>query len=457
MIHLFRALDKPMALDVGSGAVHALDQLAYDALALLNQNMALTDAQIVQELTATYAQTDAQEAVAELRELIRLGYLDTPDDYRGLDTVDSGVVKAMCLHAAHDCNLRCQYCFADTGEFHMRSRMLLSADTGRRALDWLVARSGQRYNLEVDFFGGEPLMNFPVIQELVAYGRSLEKEHHKHFKFTTTTNAVAMTEEVMDFLNREMDNVVLSIDGRPEVHDRMRPTPNGKGSYDLIISKARRFVAKRGQRQYYLRGTFTRYNLDFGNDVLHLAEEGFEQLSIEPVVTSADKPYAIREEDLPVIFAEYERLGKEYLKRRADGRWFSFFHFMVDLTGGPCLKKRLTGCGAGNEYVAVTPEGDIYPCHQFVGREGMRMGSVLDGTFDDAMQTRFKQNHVLTKEKCRDCWARFYCSGGCAANAHAFNGDIGKPFDLECQMERKRLECAMAIFATEKLDNSNGG
>ena len=253
----------------------------------------------------------------------------------------------------------------------------------------------------------------------------------------------------MDFLNREMENVVISIDGRPEVHDRMRPTPNGKGSYALIIDKTKKFVRLREQKQYYLRGTFTRYNLDFGNDVLHLANEGFEQLSIEPVVTSPDKPYAIREEDLPTVFAEYERLGKEYLKRRADGRWFSFFHFMVDLTGGPCLKKRLTGCGAGNEYVAVTPEGDIYPCHQFVGREDMRMGSVIDGSFDTAMQTRFKQNHVLTKEKCRDCWARFYCSGGCAANAHAFNGDIGKPYDLECQMERKRLECAMAVFAAE--------
>ena len=256
----------------------------------------------------------------------------------------------------------------------------------------------------------------------------------------------------MDFLNIEMDNVVISIDGRREVHDRMRPTPNGKGSYDLIIEKAKQFVEKRQQKQYYLRGTFTRYNLDFGQDVLHLADEGFEQLSIEPVVTSPDREYAIREEDLPTVFAEYERLGKEYLKRRAEGKWFSFFHFVVDLTGGPCLKKRLTGCGAGNEYVAVTPEGDIYPCHQFVGREGMRMGSVLDGSFDTAMQSRFKQNNVLSKEKCRDCWARFYCSGGCAANAHAFNGDISKPYDLECQMERKRLECAMAVFAVEHTD-----
>lgn len=450
MIHLFRALDRSIALDVGSGAVHALDALAYDALEALLAQPQADDAALVAQLTARYPQADAAEAVAELRELMRMGYLDTPDDYAGVDALDTGVVKAMCLHAAHDCNLRCQYCFADTGAFHMRNRALLTVETGRKALDWLVAKSGNRVNLEVDFFGGEPLMNVPVIRELVAYGRALEKQHGKHFKFTTTTNAVALTDEVMDFLNAEMDNVVISLDGRPEVHDRMRPTPNGKGSYALIIDKAKRFVQKRGQKQYYLRGTFTRYNLDFGNDVLHLADEGFEQLSIEPVVTSADKPYAIREADLPQVFAEYERLGREYLRRRADGRWFSFFHFVVDLTGGPCLKKRLTGCGAGNEYVAVTPEGDIYPCHQFVGRPGMRMGSVLDGTFDTAMQARFKHNHVLAKEKCRDCWARFYCSGGCAANAHAFNGDISKPYDLECQMERKRLECAMAVFAAER-------
>ena len=452
MIHLFRALDQTMALDVGSGAVHTLDAIAFDALQLMQDQPETSDEDLITKLAETYAPEEARETVAELRELIVIGYLDTPDDYSSVEMMDTGVVKAMCLHAAHDCNLRCKYCFADTGEFHMHSRALLSVDTGMKALDWLVAHSGNCHHLEVDFFGGEPLMNFPVVKELVAYGRSLEAANNKRFKFTTTTNAVSMTEEIMDFLNKEMDNVVISIDGRRDVHDRMRPTPNGKGSYDLIIEKAKQFVKKRQQKQYYLRGTFTRYNLDFGQDVLHLADEGFEQLSIEPVVTSPDREYAIREEDLPTVFAEYERLGKEYLKRRAEGKWFSFFHFVVDLTGGPCLKKRLTGCGAGNEYVAVTPEGDIYPCHQFVGREGMQMGSVLDGSFDTTMQNRFKQNNVLSKEKCRDCWARFYCSGGCAANAHAFNGDISKPYDLECQMECKRLECAMAVFAVEHPD-----
>ena len=449
MIHLFRALGKPMVLDVGSGAVHALDELAYDALLYREEHPQALDNEITLALGEKYSQEEAEETVGEIREMIREGLLDTPDDYSGIELPEAGVIKSMCLHAAHDCNLRCQYCFADKGEYHLRNRMLLPFETGKKALDWLIARSGNRHNLEVDFFGGEPLMNFDVVRQLVAYGREQEKKSGKHFKFTITTNGVGLTEEIMAFLNQEMENVVISIDGRREVHDRMRPTPNGKGSYDLTIDKAKKFVHLRQQQQYYIRGTYTRYNLDFAKDVLHLADQGFEQLSIEPVVTSADKPYAIREEDLPRIFTEYEQLGKEYLERRSDGRWFNFFHFMVDLTGGPCLRRRLTGCGAGNEYVAVTPEGDIYPCHQFVGREGMKMGSVLDGSFNTDIQKHFHNNHVLNKEKCRDCWARFYCSGGCAANAHAFNGDISKPFDLECKIERKRLECAMAIFAIE--------
>ncbi|MEA5013167.1 MAG: thioether cross-link-forming SCIFF peptide maturase [Candidatus Limiplasma sp.] len=449
MIHLFRALDKPMALDVGSGAVHGLDEIAFDALSLILERKG---EDIVETLAEKYPRDEAEEVVAELRQLMEMGYLNTSDDYSGVQVADAGVVKAMCLLAAHDCNLRCQYCFADAGEFHMRSRSMLSLETGKKALDWLVAHSGNRKNLEVDFFGGEPLMNFSVIREVVAYGRELEKKHGKVFKFTTTTNAVMLNQEIMDFLNREMDNVVISLDGRKEVHDRMRPTPGGKGSYDLVMAKAKELVARRGQQRYYLRGTFTRHNLDFAQDVLHLADEGFEQLSIEPVVTEESREYAIREEDLPLVFEEYEKLGKEYLKRRSDGRWFNFFHFMVDLTGGPCLKKRLTGCGAGNEYVAVTAEGDIYPCHQFVGRQGMRMGSVLDGSFDTSIQNAFQRNHVLSKEKCRQCWARFYCSGGCAANAHAFHGDISQPYEMECEMERKRLECAMAIAALEQAD-----
>lgn len=439
-----------MALDVGSGAVLGLDEIAYDALSLMGEdNVAKLGADILPALAAKYGEDAAKETLSELQELMNAGVLYSSDDYSDITPNESGVVKAMCLHAAHDCNLRCKYCFADTGEFHMASRELLPLETGKKALDWLVAHSGNRHNLEVDFFGGEPLMNFPVVKQLVAYGRELEKKHNKLFKFTTTTNAVNMTDEIMDFMNKEMDNVVISLDGRKEVHDRMRPTANGKGSYDLIMDKAKRFASKRGQQRYYIRGTYTGYNLDFAKDVLHLADQGFEQLSIEPVVTEETRPYAIRENDLPRVFDEYETLGREYIKRRADGRWFNFFHFMVDLENGPCLRKRLTGCGAGNEYVAVTPEGDIYPCHQFVGREGRKMGSVLDGSFDRAMQREFASDTVLSKEKCSKCWARFYCSGGCKANADAFNHDISKPYDMECKLERKRLEVAMAIYAIE--------
>lgn len=446
MIHTFKAVGQPMMLDVGSGAVHAIDETAYDVLSLWNDH---TPEEIVQTLSDRYSREELEEVVAELRQLEELGALNAPDDYRDIELQEPGVVKAMCLHAAHDCNLRCKYCFAATGDFCMGERKLLPYEVGKAALDWLVEKSGKRVNLEVDFFGGEPLMNFPVIKRLVEYGRSIEKEKNKHFKFTTTTNCVAMTDEIMDFLNKEMDNVVISMDGRSEVHDRMRPTVNGKGSYELIAEKAKRFAEKRGQKQYYVRGTFTGYNKDFGNDVLFLADQGFEQISVEPVVTDPSCEYALKEEDLPQIMAEYDRLAQIYLDCRANGKWFNFFHFMIDLAGGPCLRKRLTGCGAGNEYVAVTPDGDIYPCHQFVGREGFRMGSVLDGTFDREIQKKFAANNVLSKEKCRDCWARFFCSGGCAANAHAFHGDISQPYDLECQMERKRLECAMAIYAKE--------
>ena len=449
MVHVFKALGQAVALDVASGGVYALDDTAYTALKYYIENPNASDADIIAALQGECDAKQAEETLSELHEMIDGGYLFTPDEEPEIKINTQGIVKAMCIHAAHDCNLRCRYCFADAGEYHMRDRSLLPPETGKRALDWLVKKSGNRYNLEVDFFGGEPLMNFPAIREIVAYGRELEKKYHKHFKFTTTTNGVNLNDEIIAFLNKEMYNVVISIDGRPEVHDRMRPTANGKGSYALIIDNARKLVAQRKQQQYYIRGTYTRYNLDFANDVLHLADEGFEQLSIEPVVTDPKRDYALQLADMPRIGEEYERLGKEYLRRRRDGRWFSFFHFVLDLTGGPCLQKRLTGCGAGNEYVAVTPNGDIYPCHQFVGRENMRMGSVLDGTFDESMQNYFKGNHVLAKEKCRSCWARFFCSGGCAANAHAFNGDIGKPYELECSLEQKRLECAMAIYAIE--------
>ena len=447
MIHTFTALGQPMALDVGSGAVHALDELALEALKLWESQ---DRDEIKAVLSERFDPMEVEEVLCELSELEQMGQLNAPDNYDDVEVHGPGVVKAMCLHAAHDCNLRCRYCFAGAGDYHSRNRCVLPVDTGKAALDWLVEKSGNRINLEVDFFGGEPLMNFKAVREIVAYGRELEKKHNKRFKFTTTTNGLLLTDEIIDFLNREMDNVVLSIDGRPEVHDRMRPTPNGSGSYAHIIPNALRLARSRNQQRYYVRGTFTANNIDFASDVLHLADTGFEQLSIEPVVADPACDYALQQEDLPRIFDEYESLAKEYVKRRKDGRWFNFFHFMIDLKGGPCLRKRLTGCGAGNEYVAVTPEGDIYPCHQFVGREGFRMGSVLDGSFDTAIQQKFAANNVLSKEACRSCWARFFCSGGCAANAHLFHGDITKPYDLECQMERKRLECAMAIYSLER-------
>ena len=448
MIHTFKAVGQPMMLDVGSGAVHALDEMAYDVLTLWND---CSQEEIKTQLKDKYTQEELDEVIAELKQLEEIGALNAPDNYDDVKQLqDPGVVKSMCLHVAHDCNLRCKYCFAATGDFCMGERKLLSYEVGKKALDWLVEKSGKRVHLEVDFFGGEPLMNFDVMKRLVEYGRSIEEAKNKKFKFTTTTNCVLMTEEIMDFFNKEMGNVVISMDGRPEVHDRMRPTINGKGSYAIIAEKAKEFAKRRGHQEYYVRGTFTGYNKDFAEDVLFLADEGFEQLSIEPVVTDPACEYALREEDLPQLRQEYERLAVAYMDRRANGKWFNFFHFNVDLAGGPCLRKRLTGCGAGNEYIAVTPDGDIYPCHQFVGREGYRMGSVLDGSFNTELQKKFANNHVLTKEKCRDCWARFYCSGGCAANAEAFHGDISKPYDMECQLERKRLECAMAIYAKER-------
>ncbi len=449
MVHTFHSCGYNLAMDVGSGALHALDAVAWEALRLREQGM--PDAAIVEALAPAYPREEVAEVLAELGELYEQGLLGAPDDCSGIDMGEgAGVVKAMCLHAAHDCNLRCAYCFASTGDFHMQSRSLLSFEVGKAALDWLVAHSGHRHTLEVDFFGGEPLMNFPVIRQLVDYGRSLEAQHGKRFLFTTTTNGVALNDEIMSFLNEEMHNVVLSLDGRPEVHDRMRPTVNGRGSYELIAPKALELVRRREQQRYYVRGTYTAYNLDFGEDVLALADAGFEQLSIEPVVTDPANPYAITPDMIPALSEEYERLAGIYLERRAKGKWFNFFHFMVDLPGGPCLKKRLLGCGAGNEYVAVTPEGDLYPCHQFVGREGYRMGSVMDGSFDGEMQRVFAGNHVLTKPKCSTCWAKFFCSGGCAANAQAFHGDIHQPYEMECALQKKRLECAMAIWVAER-------
>lgn len=436
-----------MVLDINSGSVHVVDDLVYDVLELMQKSG--DDEAFCRELGDRYPLGDIKEALEECKELKQQGMLFTTDIYENAIGVFADrpvVVKALCLHIAHDCNLACRYCFAEEGEYHGR-RALMSFEVGKKALDFLIANSGSRRNLEVDFFGGEPLMNWQVVKDLVAYGREQEKLHNKNFRFTLTTNGVLLNDEIMEFCNREMGNVVLSIDGRKEVHDFMRPFRNGKGSYDLIIPKFQKFAESRNQDKYYVRGTFTHHNLDFAADVLHLADLGFQQISVEPVVAPPEADYAIREEDLPIIFEQYDILAKEMIKREKEGRGFNFFHFMIDLTGGPCVYKRLSGCGSGTEYLAVTPWGDFYPCHQFVGNEEFLLGNVEEGILSSDLTGKFKQCNVYAKEECRDCFARFYCSGGCAANAYNFHGKINAVYEVGCKMQQKRIECALMIKA----------
>lgn len=447
MIHQYRSNGYNIVMDINSGAVHIVDDVVYDVLPLLEEKKREED--ILAVLSGKYSEEAVREALSECRELEEAGVLFTEDVYENAIENFSHrptVVKALCLHIAHDCNLACRYCFAEEGEYHGR-RALMSFEVGKQALDFLIANSGNRRNLEVDFFGGEPLMNWQVVKDLVKYGREQEKKHGKNFRFTLTTNGVLLDDEVMEFCNREMANVVLSIDGRKEVHDFMRPFRKGKGSYDLIVPKFRKFAESRNQDRYYVRGTFTRHNLDFAKDVLHLADLGFKQISVEPVVALPEEEYALREEDIPQICEEYDRLAAEMIKRHREGTEFNFFHFMIDLTGGPCVYKRLSGCGSGTEYLAVTPWGDFYPCHQFVGEEAFLMGNVFDGLKASELQEEFKGCNVYAKEKCRNCFAKFYCSGGCAANAYKFHGSINDAYDVGCELQRKRIECAVMIKA----------
>ena len=454
-------------MDVNSGSVHSVDALLYDAVEVLakivpdmEKPMPLTDDQkkaVREALVCKYSAEDIEDALSDIQELIDAEELFAADIYKDY-VIDfkkrQTVVKALCLHIAHDCNLACKYCFAEEGEYHGR-RALMSFEVGKKALDFLIANSGNRINLEVDFFGGEPLMNWNVVKQLVEYGRSQEKEHNKKFRFTLTTNGVLLNDEIMEFCNREMSNVVLSLDGRPEVNDRMRPFRNGKGSYELIVPKFQKFAKSRGEKDYFVRGTFTRNNLDFGNDVLHYADLGFEKLSMEPVVAAPEEPYSIREEDLPQIMDEYDRLAKEFVKRQKEGRGFKFFHFMLDLSQGPCVAKRLSGCGSGTEYLAVTPWGDLYPCHQFVGNEEFLLGNVDTGVVNTKVRDEFKLCNVYAKEKCKNCFARFYCSGGCAANSFNFHGSITDADDIGCEMQKKRIECAIMIRAALAEDEEN--
>ena len=449
MVHQYKNNGYDIVLDVNSGAIHVVDDVTYDVIALYEGH---TREEIVNSLRERYPETEVEEALDEVQMLVDNEELFTKDTYENyiMDFKKRPtVVKALCLHIAHDCNLACQYCFAEEGEYHGR-RALMSFEVGKKALDFLIANSGNRRNLEVDFFGGEPLMNWQVVKDLVAYGREQEKIHDKNFRFTLTTNGILLNDEVMEFCNREMGNVVLSIDGRKEVHDKMRPFRKGAGSYDLIVPKFQQFAESRHQDKYYVRGTFTHYNLDFSEDVLHLADLGFKQISVEPVVAEPKEPYAIREEDLPKLFEEYDKLAVEMIRHHKSGEDFNFFHFMIDLEGGPCVAKRLSGCGSGTEYLAVTPWGDFYPCHQFVGNEKFLLGNVDEGILNTDIRDEFKCCNVYAKEKCRKCFARFYCSGGCAANAYNFSGDICGAYDIGCELQKKRIECAIMIKAAEE-------
>ncbi|EOD00666.1 thioether cross-link-forming SCIFF peptide maturase [Caldisalinibacter kiritimatiensis] len=443
-IHRFEMNNKKIVLDINSGSVHVVDDLVWDIVSLYEDNDIES---VIDKLKDKYNEDDIKEAYSEIKILEENELLFSEDKYpKDFEYNSQNVIKAMCLHVAHDCNLKCEYCFASQGDFQ-GERLLMPLEVGKKALEFLVENSGNRRNLEVDFFGGEPLMNFDVVKELVYYGRELEKKHNKNFRFTITTNGVLLNDENIKFINEHMDNVVLSLDGRKEVNDNMRKTINGGGSHDIIVPKFKKLVDERGDKLYYVRGTFTSKNLDFSKDVLYIRDLGFDIVSVEPVVTDPKFDYAIREEHLGIILEEYEKLSKEYIRYHKEGKGFQFFHFMTDLNQGPCIIKRVAGCGAGSEYVAVTPEGDLYPCHQFVGEEEFKMGDIWNGIQNTELRDKFKSANIFTKEGCKDCWARFYCSGGCHANAYHNNGDIKKPDKIGCEMEKKRIECALSIAA----------
>ncbi len=457
MVHQYKLGDYNIVLDVCSGAVHAVDEVAYDIIALFETH---TREAIVAAMTEKYGDCaditaadidECYEQVASLKEQGKLFTEDTFEPMAGaLKQKTAGVVKALCLHVAHTCNLNCAYCFASQGKYH-GDRAVMSFEVGKQALDFLVANSGTRHNLEVDFFGGEPLMNFQVVKDLVAYARRIEKEKGKNFRFTLTTNGVLVDDDVIDFANRECANVVLSLDGRREVHDRYRVDYAGNGSWEKIVPKFQRFVEARGGKDYYMRGTFTHENPDFLKDIQQMLDLGFNELSMEPVVCAEGDPAALTEEDLPVVLEQYEKLAELMLQRERAGDPFTFYHYMIDLTGGPCIYKRISGCGSGTEYMAVTPWGDLYPCHQFVGEEKFKLGNVWDGVTNTAAQDEFAACNVYAHEECRDCWARLYCSGGCAANAYHATGSVTGVYEYGCKLFKKRMECAIMLAVARAL------
>lgn len=453
MIHKFKAKDVCILLDTNSGGVHVIDDVTYDLLDHVEPPFKKEcPKNVLYILKEKYTEEEIQEAYADVVELYDNKLLYSDDVYGDYSkTVVESPIKAMCLHISHDCNLRCKYCFASTGDFG-KGRKLMPFEVGKAAIDFLLEKSVGRENLEVDFFGGEPLMNFDVVKQIVEYARSKEQEYHKNFRFTITTNGMLLDDDTIDYINKEMYNVVLSIDGRKEINDRMRVRVDGSGCYDRILPKFKKLVDGRGDKEYYVRGTYTKYNLDFSEDVMHLYEAGFDEISVEPVIESPEEAYAITEEDLDQIYAEYDKLVDRIGAIKKSGKHINFFHFMIDLDQGPCVIKRLRGCGSGNEYVSITPDGDIYPCHQFVGHDEYKMGNIEEGTFNNDIKKEFAGCHVYSKPACQECWARFYCSGGCNANNFVFNGDIHKAYELSCKIQRKRIECAILMKVLEQLE-----
>jgi uncharacterized protein len=464
MIHQYKLNGYNIVIDVYSGSIHCVDEVAYDAISMLDKGMDRES--VISETLLKYgglpdvSRAELEELLDDIDALISEGRLFAPDAYqdKAFDFKNRNTgVKALCLHVAHTCNLSCEYCFASQGKFH-GDRALMTFEVGKQALDFLVANSGAHRNLEVDFFGGEPLMNFSVVKELVKYARSIEKEKNKNFRFTLTTNGMLIDDEVIEFANRECHNVVLSLDGRKEVHDRLRRTIGGDGSYDVIVPKFQRFVKERGEREYYIRGTFTHNNTDFTEDIFHMLDLGFDQLSMEPVVCAPTDPYALTEEDLPRLFEQYEILAKDMLKRSKEGHGYTFYHYMLDLEHGPCIYKRISGCGSGTEYLAVTPWGELYPCHQFVGDPKYSLGDVWKGVTNNDLRGEFRLLSAYARKECSDCWARLYCSGGCAANAYHASGSIGGIYEYGCRLFKKRVECAIMLkAATAETDSLNIG
>ena len=457
MIHQYKQGGFNIVLDVCSGAVHVVDEVAYDIIAKFENNDKETVIKSVSEKHKGVSRKDLEECYAQIEELKESGKLFAPDNFENMAGVlkekTAGVVKALCIHIAHTCNLNCEYCFASQGKYH-GDRAVMSFEVGKRALDFLIENSGTRHNLEVDFFGGEPLMNFEVVKQMVAYARSIEKEKGKNFRFTLTTNGLLIDDDVIDFANKEMSNVVLSLDGRKEIHDRFRVDYAGNGSFDKIVPKFQKLVKSRGNKNYYMRGTFTHANPDFLKDIQQMLDLGFTELSMEPVVCASGDPSELTLDDLPIVMEQYEKLAELMLQKEKEGKPFTFYHYMIDLTGGPCIYKRISGCGSGTEYMAVTPWGDLYPCHQFVGEEKFKLGDIWEGVTNTEIQKEFMNCNVYAHEECKDCWARLYCSGGCAANAYHSTGKVTGVYKYGCELFKKRMECAIMVAIAKQLKDA---